>query len=101
MKCADIIQLLEEHFPVKFAVPGDKTGFQVGNREKEVRHIFVAVDATDENIEEAIRVGADLLLTHHPMIFAPLAAVTTDSFNGRRVIKMIEHGLCYMSIHTN
>ena len=101
MKCADIIQLLEEHFPVKYAVPGDKTGFQVGNREKEVRHIFVAVDATDENIEEAIRVGADLLLTHHPMIFAPLAAVTTDSFNGRRVIKMIEHGLCYMSIHTN
>lgn len=101
MKCAEIINILEEQFPVKYAVPGDKTGFQVGDREKEVHHIFVAVDATDENIEEAIRVGADMLLTHHPMIYSPLAAVTTDSFNGRRVIKMIENGLCYMSTHTN
>lgn len=101
MKCADIIKLLEEQFPVKYAVPGDKTGFQVGNREKEVHHIFVAVDATDETIDEAIRLGVDMLLTHHPMIYSPLATVTSDTFNGRRVIKMIENDLCYMSTHTN
>lgn len=101
MKCADIIKLLEDAFPVKYAVSGDKTGFAVGNREKEVQHVFIAVDATDENIDEAIRVGADFLLTHHPMLYSPLATVTTDSFNGRRVIKMIENGLCYMSTHTN
>lgn len=101
MKCADIINLLEEHFPMKYAVPGDKTGFQVGNREKEVHHIFVAVDAADETIDEAIRAGADMLLTHHPMIFSPMATITADTFNGRRVIKMIENGLCYMSTHTN
>ena len=101
MKCADIIKLLEEAFPVKYAVPGDKTGFAVGNREKEVQHVYIAVDATDETIEAAIGAGADFLLTHHPMIYSPLATVTTDSFNGRRVIKMIENGLCYMSTHTN
>lgn len=101
MKCKDIIQLLEQEFPVKYAVPGDKTGFQVGNREKDITHIYVAVDATDETIEEAIRVGADMLITHHPMIYAPLATVTTDTINGRRVIKMLENGLCYMSTHTN
>lgn len=101
MKCKDIIELLEHEFPLKYAVPGDKTGFQVGDREKEIHHIFVAVDATEENIEEAIRSGADMLLTHHPMLYAPLATVTTDTFNGRRVIKMIENGLCYMSTHTN
>lgn len=101
MKCKDIISLLEQEFPVKYAVPGDKTGFQVGDREKEVTHIFVAMDATDETIEEAIRVGANMLLTHHPMIYAPLATVTTNTINGRRVLKMIENGLCYMSTHTN
>lgn len=101
MKCKEIIELLERQFPVKYAVSGDKTGFQVGNREKEVHHIFIAVDATDENIEEAIRIGADMLLTHHPMIYSPLATVTADTFNGRRVIKMIENGLCYMATHTN
>lgn len=101
MKCKEIIALLEQEFPVKYAVPGDKTGFQVGNREKEVHHIYIAVDATDENIEEAIQVGADMLLTHHPMLYSPLATVTADTFNGRRVIKMIENGLCYMATHTN
>lgn len=101
MKCKELINLLEQEFPVKYAVPGDKTGFQVGDREKEIHHVFVALDATDETINEAIREGADMILTHHPMIFSPLASVTSDTFNGRRVIKMIEHGLCYMSTHTN
>ncbi len=101
MKCKDIIALLEQEYPVKYAVHGDKTGFQVGDKEKEVSHIFVAMDATEEVIGEAVRVGADMLLTHHPMIFSPLATVTMDTFNGRRVIKMIENGLCYMSTHTN
>lgn len=101
MKCKEIIRLLEAQFPPKYAVSGDKTGFAVGDREKEIRHIFVAVDASDGIIDEAIRSGADLLLTHHPMLYAPLQTVTTDTFNGRRVIKLIENGLCYMSTHTN
>ncbi len=101
MKCKEIISFLEQELPVKYAVPGDRTGFQVGDSEKEVYHIYVAMDATEEVIDEAIRLGADMLLTHHPMIFSPLATVTTDSFQGRRIIKMIENGLCYMSTHTN
>lgn len=101
MKCEEIIALLEKEFPLKYAVPGDKTGFQVGNRKKEIKHLFIAVDADDEVIDEAAAAGADMLLTHHPMIYSPLASVTTDSFNGRRVIKMIQNNLCYMSTHTN
>lgn len=101
MKCKELITLLEQEFPVKYAVPGDRTGFQVGDREKEIHHVFVALDATEENIDQAIQNGADMILTHHPMIFAPMATVTTDTFNGRRVMKMLQHGLCYMSTHTN
>lgn len=101
MTCNEIIEMLEQEFPLKYAMPGDKTGFQVGNREQEIHHIYIAVDATEEVIDEAVRVGADLLLTHHPMIFSPLATITTDSFQGRRVIKMIQNNLCYVSTHTN
>lgn len=101
MKCKDIIDLLEQEFPMKYAESWDPTGFQVGNREKEVTHIFVAMDVTDENTDEAIRVGADMIVTHHPMIFSPLSSVTSDTIGGRRVIKMIENGICYMSTHTN
>ncbi len=101
MKCKEIIDLLEQEFPMKYAESWDNTGFQVGNREKEVTHIFVAMDVTDENIEEAIRVGADMIVTHHPMIFSPLSSITSDTIGGRRVLKMIENGICYMSTHTN
>lgn len=101
MKCKDIIDLLEQEFPMKYAESWDNTGFQVGNREKDVTHIFVAMDVTDENIEEAIRVGADMIVTHHPMIFSPLSSITSDTINGRRILKMIENGICYMSTHTN
>jgi dinuclear metal center YbgI/SA1388 family protein len=101
MKCREIIDLLEQEIPMKYAESWDNTGFQVGNREKEVTHIYVAVDMTDESIEDAIRVGADMMVTHHPMIFSPLSTVTTDTLNGRRVIKLIENGICYMSAHTN
>ena len=101
MKCNDIIQLLEQEFPMKYAESWDNTGFQVGNKEKEVTHIYVAMDVTDETIDEAIRVGANLLLTHHPMIFSPLSSITSDTINGRRVLKLIENGICYMSTHTN
>ena len=101
MKCNEIIQIVEQEFPLKYAESWDNTGFQVGNREKEISHIYVAVDVTDETIEEAIRLGADMIITHHPMIFSPLSSVTTDTINGRRVLRMIEHGICYMSTHTN
>lgn len=101
MKCRELKELLEQEFPVKYAVPGDKTGFQVGDLEKEISHIYVAVDATDETIDAAIEAGADFLLTHHPMIYSPMAAITSDSMYGRKVIKMLSHGLGYMSTHTN
>ena len=101
MKCKDIIEIIELEFPMKYAESWDHTGFQIGNREKEVNHVFVAVDVTDEIIDEAIRVGADMILSHHPMIFSPLSSVTSANLNGRRVLKMIENGICYMSTHTN
>ena len=101
MKCKEIIELIEKEFPMEYAESWDNTGFQIGNREKEIKHIFVAMDVTDENIEEAIRLGADMILTHHPMIFSPLSSITSDTINGRRVLKMVENGICYMSTHTN
>lgn len=101
MKCREIIELIEKEFPMEYAESWDNTGFQIGNREKEVKHIFVAMDVTDATIDEAIRLGADMIVTHHPMIFSPLSSVTSDTLNGRRVIKMIENGICYMSTHTN
>ena len=66
MKAYELIEWLNEHHPQKFAEEWDNVGLLVGRREREVRNIYIAVDATDEVISEAVRLRADMLLTHHP-----------------------------------
>lgn len=59
------------------------------------------MDATDEAIEEAIANGADMLLTHHPMIFKGMKRVTQEDFIGRRIIRLIQNDMAYYAMHTN
>lgn len=101
MKCREIIEKLEQLYPPKFAASWDNPGLQVGDREKEIQTVYLALDATDEVIEHAIQEKTDLLITHHPMIFSGLKSVTAEHFIGRRVMRMIQSGMCYYAIHTN
>lgn len=101
MKCSEIIEKLEAIAPVSYAEEWDNVGFLAGRREKEVQTVFIALDATDEVIDEAIEVGADMILTHHPLIFKPLTRVNTDDFIGRRVVRLLQNDICYYAMHTN
>ena len=71
----------------------------MGREEKEIKKIFTALDATEETIAQALEFGADLLITHHPMIFSPVKKVTSADFIGRRLITMIQADLCYYAMH--
>ena len=73
----------------------------VGRMTKDVKKIYIAVDATDEVIEDAIQKGADLLVTHHPLIFSPLKTITDESFIGNRVVTLLQHDISYYAMHTN
>lgn len=101
VSCSAIIESLEEHSAPSFAESWDNVGLLAGGREKEVGKVCIALDATDEVIEEAIRRGADLLLTHHPLIFSPIKRVTADDFTGRRIVKLLRHDISYYAMHTN
>lgn len=101
MKCSEIIAFLEERIPPRFAEAWDNAGLLVGDREKEIHKILVAVDATDEVIEEAVSGGADMLLTHHPLIFSGLKSVNEEDFIGRRVRRLIREDICCYAMHTN
>lgn len=101
MKCYEIIEQLELHSPVSYAEEWDNIGLLVGRRDKEVKTIYIALDATDDVIAEAIRLGADMLLTHHPLIFKKMSRVTTDDFIGRRVYELIKNDISYFAMHTN
>lgn len=101
MKCEEIMKILEKQSPVSYACDWDNVGLLVGDREKEVKRVYIALDATDEVIEEAIKLHADMLLTHHPMIFKGMKQVNMDHFIGRKVIKLIQNDISYYAMHTN
>lgn len=101
MNCAAIIEELEKKYPPDMAEAWDNPGLQAGRREKEVRKVYLALDATDEVIRDAKEAGADLLLTHHPLLFAPVKKVNTDDFTGRRLVELIQSDISCYAMHTN
>jgi dinuclear metal center YbgI/SA1388 family protein len=101
MKCCEIIEMLETLSPVNFAEDWDNIGLLVGRRDKDVDTVYIALDATDEVVEDAINVGADMLITHHPLIFKKMGRVNTDDFIGRRVYNLIRNDISCYAMHTN
>jgi dinuclear metal center YbgI/SA1388 family protein len=101
MKCYEIIEMLETLSPVNFAEDWDNIGLLAGRREKDVEKVYIALDATDEVVEEAVKLGADMLITHHPLIFKKLGRINTDDFVGRRVYSLIRNDISYYAMHTN
>lgn len=101
MRCKDIITIIDKKYPEKDAMSWDNVGLQVGDYDKEVEKIYIAVDATDEVIADAVALHADMLITHHPMIFSGLKKINNRSFLGRRVITLIRNDIAYYAMHTN
>lgn len=101
MKCSELIKILEQLAPPELACDWDNVGLLAGRSDKEVNRVFIALDATDEAVEEAVLWGADLLLTHHPLIFKPLKKINDQDFIARRIMKLIGHDISYYAMHTN
>lgn len=101
MLCREIIKVIESAYPREAALEFDNVGLLAGRREKEVQKVYIALDATDRVIDQAIEVGADMLITHHPLIFSPLKSVTDGNFVERRILKLIQNDISYYAAHTN
>ncbi len=101
MRCQDILEKIEARYPRKYACDWDNVGLLAGSREREVDTVYIALDATDEVVDAAAECGAQLLLTHHPMIFGGLKSVTTDTYVGERLIRLIRNDISYYAMHTN
>lgn len=99
---ADVLQFVESLAPRAMKMDWDNVGLLCGRKDREVKKILVALDPFRNVIEEAIAIGADCIVTHHPLIFRnPLMAVNEDSETGRCVLTLIEHGIAAINAHTN
>lgn len=101
MLCREIIETIERDYPREYALPWDNVGLLIGRDDKEVKRIYVALDATDEVIEDAIHTGADMLVTHHPMIFEGMKRINNRDFTGARAIRLIQQDISCYAMHTN
>ncbi len=100
-KCREIRSWFDEKWPESLACDWDNVGLLAGRADKEVRCVYVALDATDEVIEAAVREKADMLITHHPLIFGAIKKVSDETSVGRRVLKLLQADISYYAGHTN
>lgn len=101
MKVKELTDWLGGNFPAAVAEDWDNVGLLTGDDESEVKHVFLALDLTETVLDEAIRAGADMIVTHHPMIFSGIKKINNHSFTGRKILTLIQKGIVYYAMHTN
>ncbi len=101
MLVKDLINFLAKEIPFDLAETWDNVGFQCGREQAPVNKIVLALDPTKAAIDFAIKHQAQLLVTHHPLIFSPLKKVVLSDPVGELLIKLIKHDLNLLVLHTN
>ena len=101
MKVKDIIAVIEEFAPLSIQEGWDNSGLCVGSPEDEVTSALFALDCTEQLVDEAIACGADMIITHHPLIFSGLKKISPEDQVGAAVIKAIKNGIAIYAAHTN
>ena len=101
MKTSEFIEVMERMAPPYLAESWDNPGLLVGEKENEIKKVLVALDVTDEVVEEAVNINASRIVTHHPMIFGSIKKVNDDTHLGSRIIKLIKNGIGHYAMHTN
>ncbi|MBU5674588.1 Nif3-like dinuclear metal center hexameric protein [Paenibacillus brevis] len=96
-----VIQYMEQLAPKHVAMEGDKIGLQLGSLQKDIKCVLTALDVNEAVVDEAIKLGADLIVAHHAIIFRPLAQLQTDTPMGKVYEKLIKHDIAVYIAHTN
>lgn len=97
----EIYQLLDQKAPFHMQDDFDNSGFLVGRGEADVQTVLISLDITENVIEEAVRKEAQLIISHHPVIFHPARSITSGEPAGRRVLKLIQQDIAAICAHTN
>ncbi len=99
--CQSFLKLLEQWAPVHYAEDWDNVGLHAGDRNKELNKIMVALSPGEAAVNAAVEAGADMLLTHHPLIFRSMKQINSDTATGRSLLKLIRNDVNLYCAHTN
>ncbi|PKO99688.1 MAG: Nif3-like dinuclear metal center hexameric protein [Bacteroidetes bacterium HGW-Bacteroidetes-8] len=101
MKAIDIISVIEEFAPRNIQEEWDNSGLMAGDTQREVKSVLLGLDCTPELILEAIEIGADMIITHHPLIFKGIKKIGTETVQERMISSIIKKDIVVYSVHTN
>ena len=101
MKVKDILAALEEIAPACIQEEWDNSGLQTGSPEDDVHGVLVGFDCTEALVEEALRRGCDMVITHHPLIFRPLSHIDPRDGVGAAIYAAVRGGVAVYSAHTS
>ena len=101
MKIKEVLSALERFAPLPLQESWDNAGLQVGLTETEVSGALLCLDVSEQIVDEAIRRGCNLIVSHHPLLFRGLKQISDLTDVQRTVVKAIENRICVISMHTN
>lgn len=101
MKLCEIIEKIEKEFPVETAYEWDNPGLLIGDEKRDIKKVLVTLDINRSSVEQAVSCGADLILSHHPILFTPVKKITADTEAGRLIMTAIENKISIYAAHTN
>jgi dinuclear metal center YbgI/SA1388 family protein len=101
MKIAELIRFLESRAPLSLQESYDNAGLICGNASDEIKAVLVSLDCTEDVVEEAIRKGCNVIVSHHPIVFKGLKKITGANYVERTVLKAIRNDIALYAIHTN
>ena len=100
-KVKDVIKVIEDFAPLSIQEGWDNSGLCIGSSDAPVSSVLFGLDCTPELVDEAIGCGADMVVTHHPLIFSCLKKISPDTPVGEAVIKAIRAGISIYAAHTS
>lgn len=101
MKLKNIINYMENWAPGSLIDSWDNTGFQIGNPQKDINNILIALDLDEDTLKKAIEGKFDLIITHHPIIFKPLKTILSVNPNENLIIELIKNDIAVYNAHSN
>ena len=96
-----MLSALERFAPLPLQESWDNAGLQVGLTETEVSGALLCLDVTEQIVDEAVRKGCNLIVSHHPLLFRGLKTISDLTDVQRTVMKAIQQQVCVVSMHTN
>lgn len=98
---ADIFREIETWAPKQLAYDWDHVGLQVGSHQQKVKKVLISLDVLESVVDEAIELGVNLIIAHHPLLFKPLKKIDVNTPQGRTIAKLIKHEISVYAAHTN